>query len=138
MNKPFKVIIAGSRDFTDYRFLKSKLDVILLNKKNIEIVSGACNTGKLTYNRPDGTAVCGADGLGERYAAEKGYIVKHFPAQWTTFGKPAGYIRNKEMAQYCGKEGGCIIFRINNSRGSTNMAENAEEFHLKLKVFDIN
>ena len=57
----FKVVIAGGRDFNDYKLLKEKMDWILSNKSssNIVIVSGGAH---------------GADLLGELYAKEKGYI----------------------------------------------------------------
>lgn len=137
--KQFKVIIAGGRDFTDYALLKRKVDNILKNKKNILVVSGACNTGKLTYNRPDGTAVCGADGLGERYAEEKGHDVKHFPADWGKFGRAAGMIRNGEMAEYVAedvKEGGAIVFWDQKSKGSKGMIHEATKRGLKVKIIN--
>lgn len=134
--RPFKVIVAGSRYYTDYSFVKRKLDVILSNKKNIEIVSGVCNTGKVTYLRPDGTSVCGADGLGERYAAEKGHTVAYFPANWSDLGKRAGHVRNEEMAVYAAPDGGAIIFRLNMSPGSTSMEKYANQHGLKVKLYD--
>jgi hypothetical protein len=134
---PFKVIVAGSRDYEDYNFVKSKLDVILSNKKNIEIISGVCITGKVTYTRPDGTEVCGADGLGEKYAAEKGHAVAYFPADWDRLGRKAGHVRNEKMAVYAAPDGGCVIFRINMSPGSTSMAKYATKHELKLKVYDL-
>ena len=79
------IIIAGSRNFNDYNLLKSSCDNLLTQFTNIEIVSGTAR---------------GADKLGERYAREKGYDIKQFPANWDKFGKSAGYIRNDEMAQY--------------------------------------
>lgn len=133
--KVFKVIIAGGRNFADYDLVESKLDFILLNKTNIEIVSGACNTGVHTFTRPDGTKVYGADGLGEKYANLHGHAVKPFPANWEAFGKSAGPVRNKEMAQYVGQEGGCVCFWDGKSRGTGNMIKNAEDYCGKRKVF---
>ena len=80
-----KVIIAGSRDFSDYDLLKSKCDTFLKDIAVSEIVSGTAD---------------GADKLGERYALEKGYDLKKFPADWKKYGKKAGYLRNEEMASY--------------------------------------
>ncbi len=51
-----KIIIAGSREFKDYDFLREKMDKLLINQKEVEIVSGGCR---------------GADILGEKYANEK-------------------------------------------------------------------
>ena len=42
----------------------------------------------------------GADTLGAEYGTRHGIPVIHFPAQWDTYGKAAGFIRNEEMAEY--------------------------------------
>jgi hypothetical protein len=39
-NFMFKVIVAGGRDFNDYLLLEKKLDKLLRNKSEVEIVSG--------------------------------------------------------------------------------------------------
>ena len=67
-----KVIIAGSRDFNDYELLKKTCDKILINQKDIEIVSGGAK---------------GADALGERYANERRYGLKIFLANWDEYKK---------------------------------------------------
>ncbi|GGK46504.1 MULTISPECIES: DUF2493 domain-containing protein [Flavobacteriaceae] len=71
-----KLIIAGSRIFTNYKILKKACDQFLQSQNNIEIVSGA-------YYK-------GADKLGEKYAAEKGFKLTKFPADWNRFGKAVG------------------------------------------------
>jgi hypothetical protein len=117
----FKVIVAGSRDFDDYELLKIKLDKILsslIDLYEIEIVSGMAR---------------GADRLGERYAAERGYRVKDFKADWDRYGKPAGPIRNEEMAQYADA---CVVFWKNKSKGSRSMIDLAKKYKLKLRVID--
>ena len=95
-----KVIIAGSRDFSNYKLLKEKCDFYLKNLINPIIVSGKCPTG--------------ADYLGEKYAKEKGYEIKPFPANWKDLSEPcllkfgkfgaynalAGHKRNEQMAEY--------------------------------------
>ena len=80
-----KVIVAGSREFENYEMLKNKLDKLLVNQKEIQIVSGGCR---------------GVDKLGERYAKEKGYSLKIFKANWDKYGKKAGPLRNRKMAEY--------------------------------------
>lgn len=127
-----RVIVAGGRNFTDYNLLKSKLNHLLSNTKGyIEIVSGACNTGKLTWNREDGTIVCGADGLGERYANEKKINVVYFAADWDKHGKAAGPIRNKMMAEYATH---CVCFWDGISKGTMNMMEEATVAGIRLVV----
>lgn len=71
-----KVIIAGSREFSDFALLYSECDKILDGLSDVEIVSGTAR---------------GADKLGEHYAKLKGYQVKQFPADWSK-GKSAGYM----------------------------------------------
>ena len=111
----FKLIIAGSRTFTDYQLLKRTLDKLLINKTDIEIVSGAAR---------------GADKLGERYAAEHGYKLTHFPADWSK-GKGAGFIRNNEMALYADA---LVAFWDGLSRGTAMMIELAKGKNLLVRV----
>lgn len=111
-----KVIIAGGRDFKDYNRLKEVCDKILINQNKIEIVSGTAG---------------GADTLGERYAQEKGYEVKKFPAKWDEYGKKAGYLRNQEMGEYAD---GLIAFWDGQSKGTKHMIDIANKKGLKVRV----
>ncbi len=112
-----RLIIAGSRDFDDYEMLKLRLDEILRNTSEpIEVVSGTCK---------------GADLLGERYAEERGYVIKRFPVDWDKHGKKAGYLRNLEMAEY-GTH--CVVFWDGYSAGTKMMIKLAEEKGLKTRV----
>ncbi len=120
MEESFKVIIAGGRDFSDYQLLVEKCDKYLANKTNIEIVSGTAK---------------GADSLGERYAKERGYSLKTFPADWAAFGKRAGYLRNEQMANYANA---LIAFWDGESRGTKHMIDIATEKGLLVKVVPYN
>jgi hypothetical protein len=111
-----KVIIAGGRTFNDYELLRSKVDYFLSNQTEIEIVSGTAN---------------GADKLGERYAAERCYLVKRFIPDWNFYGKKAGYIRNEDMAKYADA---LICFWDGKSRGSKHMIDIAKRYELKIRV----
>ena len=111
-----KVIIAGGRNFRDYNKLRESCDNILVNQKELEIVSGTA---------------AGADTLGERYAQEKGYEVKKFPAQWDLYGKSAGYKRNQQMAEYAD---GLIAFWDGKSKGTKHMIDIANKMGLKVRV----
>lgn len=112
-----KVIIAGSRNFTDYQKLKKECNQFLLYKKNIEIVSGDHYKG--------------ADKLGIQYANEKGFNLIKFPAEWNKFGKTAGPIRNNKMAIFSDV---LIAFWDGKSRGTKNMICLASQKGLKVKV----
>ena len=110
------IIIAGSRNFNDYNLLKSSCDNLLTQFTNIEIVSGTAR---------------GADKLGERYAREKGYDIKEFPANWDKFGKSAGYIRNDEMAKYADM---LIAFWDGTSKGTKHMIDLANKRGIRVEI----
>ena len=118
----FKVIIAGSREFDNYDMLKEKCDKILSRKVNegeeIVIVSGTAR---------------GADTLGEKYAEEKGYKIERYPANWDKYGKKAGYLRNKKMAEV---SNACIVFLSSKAenKGSKMMISIATEEKLLIRV----
>ena len=114
-----KIIIAGSRTFTDYKKLCAQCDKILQDQNTIEIVSGA-------YYK-------GADKLGEKYAAEKGFKLTKFPADWNRFGRAAGPKRNKQMANYADV---LIAFWDGKSRGTKNMIEVAKSNHLNVFIYN--
>ena len=111
-----KVIIAGGRDFNDYDLLCRKADIILSRQQEVEVVSGTAK---------------GADKLGERYAEERGYPIKRFPADWGTHGKAAGYMRNEDMAIYAD---GLIAFWDEQSKGTKHMIDIAELHKLKIRI----
>ena len=112
-----KVIVAGSRDFKDYALLKEFLDKLVIFRSDFtEIVSGTAS---------------GADKFGERYAQEHNLAIKRFPADWEKYGKAAGHIRNRQMAEYADA---CVVFWDGQSKGSVNMAKVARELKLPLVV----
>jgi len=111
-----KVIIAGSRDFNDYKTLCQVCDYMLSKSENIEIVSGTAR---------------GADKLGEKYAIDRLLVLKEFPADWNTFGKSAGYRRNEQMAKYADA---LIAFWDGKSKGTEHMINLAKKYNLKIKI----
>ena len=79
-----RVVIAGSRDFNDYKLFSSVVDNCLSrirHEYDIIIFSGHCS---------------GADMMAERYAQENGFELEVFPADWS-LGRKAGPLRNKQM-----------------------------------------
>lgn len=111
-----KVIIAGGRDFVYYEKLKQSCDKILINQKDVEIVSGNAN---------------GADKLGKKYANDNDYKLSVFPAEWDKYGKSAGYKRNQQMAEYSD----CLIaFWDGKSRGTKHMIKVAKNLNLNVRV----
>lgn len=124
--KELRIIIAGSREFTDYNMLKREALNILKHmgrpKESIKIISGCAR---------------GADALGERFAKEFGLKVKRFPADWNGLGKRAGYVRNAEMAKYAVQEdndGMLIAFWDGQSKGTKHMIDLAYKYGLEVYV----
>ena len=77
-----KLIIAGSRTFTDYQLL---CQTLAPEKHRItQVITGGAR---------------GADRLGIRWAVSHSVRLKGFPADWQRFGKSAGVRRNFQMAQ---------------------------------------
>lgn len=113
----FKVIIAGSRSFNNYNFLKETCNRLLINKlPEVTIISGTAK---------------GADSLGERYAQEKGLKVDLYPADWDFYGKSAGFKRNIQMAE---QADALIAFWDSKSHGTKHMIDIAERYKLLVKV----
>jgi len=106
--KEFKLIVAGGRDFVDYRLLSNALNEIastVYQNEAISIVSGMAR---------------GADSLGNRFAHEHKVKLYEFPADWNTHAKSAGFIRNKQMGNFAD---GLLAFWDGKSRGTAQMIE---------------
>ena len=118
-DKEFRVVVAGSRNFGDYERLSAELDKFLANKKNVVIVSGTAR---------------GADRMGEQYAAEHGYKIDQFPAEWGKYHQGAGPIRNLQMVKTADA---VVAFWDNQSSGTRNIidAQDKSIFHTKYLMF---
>lgn len=110
-----KIIIAGGRDFNNYDLLVKEVSHILTTSlvhiplNEFEIVSGTAS---------------GTDKLGEKFSKDYKLKLKQFPADWTKHGKSAGYIRNKQMAEYADA---LIAFWNGESKGTQHMINSARE-----------
>ena len=113
----FRVIIAGSRKFSDYDLLERTMDKALSTvQDDITVVCGKAK---------------GSETLGEQYAKEHGYEVQYFPADWNRYGKVAGYIRNTTMAK---NADALVAFWDGESPGTKHMIETAQSLGLRVRV----
>jgi hypothetical protein len=127
--KELRIIIAGSREFNDYKLLKTSIKDILKNISleeinKIKIISGTAR---------------GADQLGERFANQFKLEVVKFPAKWDIYGKRAGYLRNEEMAKYSIEDdnyGMLVAFWDGKSRGTNHMINLAKNHGLEIHVIN--
>lgn len=114
-----RIVVAGSRDYNNYDEAKRYIDfyVSVIKNENVLIfVSGGCR---------------GADMLGERYARDNGYEIERYPADWKTYGKAAGPMRNKKMAQVADY---VICFWDGISLGTKSMIEYAKELKKPVRI----
>ena len=120
-----KVIVAGGRDFNDYKLLKETLDNFQQEYGNItEVVSGTAK---------------GVDKLGEQYANENNIHIKRFVPDWEGLGKKAGHVRNRKMGDYAEEHNGMLVaFWDKQSRGTKGMIEYATKIGLKNVVVYYN
>jgi hypothetical protein len=104
MRQPFRLLVTGSRTWTDVRTIEQALAVILdRHPEGVLLVHGACPRG--------------ADAIAAAYAARTpGYQIEAHPADWRRHGRAAGYRRNAEMIAL-GADG-CAAFIRDNSPGS--------------------
>ena len=95
------VIIAGSRNMT-----QAELIPLAVERSGFQVNSVICGMAR------------GADTLGRLWAEQQEIPVQHFPADWNRYGRAAGPIRNRQMAEVADA---LIVFIWDNSKGSENM-----------------
>lgn len=112
-----RVIVAGSRWLTLEEYWIVQHSIEMSGFDVTEVVSGGAT---------------GADQLGEKWAKEKGVLVKRFPVtseEWRKHGKKAGPIRNRRMAEY-GE--GLVAVWDGESRGTRSMINEACNAGIKI------
>lgn len=120
--EPFKVIIAGSRNFSldKWPLLYERMDHLAQNHKEIEVVSGTAR---------------GADSCGEDWARDRDHWLSRWPANWRQYGKSAGYKRNEQMAAYADA---LVAFWDGKSRGTKHMIDIAKAQGLAVRVIRLD
>lgn len=113
-----KVIIAGSRSIDDPGLVAAAVEASGFTIT--EVVSGAAK---------------GVDTFGEEWAAVRGVPVKRFPADWKRYGRRAGPVRNREMAEYADA---LVALPKGESRGTRNMIDEARKRGLQVFVYEID
>lgn len=109
-----RILITGSRTWTDWAFINRRLDqawAALGGDPQTVLVSGNCPRG--------------ADAMAEEWAELRGIQVERHPADWNKYGKRAGFMRNAEMVDLGADI--CIAFIKDKSKGATMCASLAEK-----------
>jgi hypothetical protein len=119
------VAIVGSRSINDYNLFQESLSEIL---------------GELMC---DGTIIdcivsggaSGVDTMAERYAKAHKIPTKICKPDWNTFGKRAGFLRNKQIVEYSDV---VIVYWDGVSKGSKHDIDLAEKLKKRLIVKNLN
>ena len=114
-----RILVTGSRDWKNAEAIERAFQIIERDladagrlKEPVIIVHGGAR-GADTLAGPIALEVFGA------------IKVEAYKADWDTYGKAAGFMRNAEMVQRGADV--CLAFIKNNSRGATHCAQLAEE-----------
>lgn len=110
------IIVAGSRNATEM---------------DVRAAINACAWIGFASAIVSGTAR-GADSFGERWAQENNIDIIRFPAEWDKYGRRAGYIRNKVMAE---NAQGLLAVWDGKSKGTYSMIDLATKHGLRIMVF---
>lgn len=116
-----KILICGSRNWTDKERIKEEVESLIKQDYYIEcIIEGEAN---------------GADKLGREVGEELKIPVIPFPADWEKHGKAAGHIRNQQMLDE-GSPDYILAFHenIEQSKGTLNMLQKALKNNIKYQL----
>lgn len=80
--EPLRLLVCGGRHYADWVGVCAALDDVLAKRPIAVVIAGAAH---------------GADTLAVHWAADRHTPTLVFPADWTTYGKRAGFIRNRQM-----------------------------------------
>lgn len=119
-DRPFRVLVCGSRRFRDAAFLFDRLDLLLSRRlPGVLVVHGACE---------------GADRLAEDWADERGCRTEAHPADWKTHGRKAGPLRNQAMIEVADA---VVAFRCPASVGTGDTIGRAVSNRKPLVVYEV-
>ena len=121
-----RVLVTGSRDWSDWKTLTTAMFDAVNDYGEIVVVSGACPTGA------DAMAEWTAENLMGHLEVLRVRVERH-PADWSTYGKSAGFRRNAEMVNLGADV--CLAFIKNGSRGATHTADLAEKAGIPVRRF---
>lgn len=119
--EPMKILVTGSRDWTNRPLLERTLATYWAGWPDLTIIEGCAR---------------GADQMAEDWAVRHRVPVKHHPAKWDLYGKSAGPRRNEEMLRE--KPDLVVAFHENldQSRGTAHMVRIALARGVDVSVID--
>ena len=113
-----KVLVCGSRDWSDSSKIFDVLKTLRFTNGPFTVIHGGAT---------------GADRIAGACARKLGLEVVEYPANWTSYGKKAGYLRNVEMADQ--NPAMVVAFQKNGSTGTQMMVDIATERSIDVLLF---
>lgn len=83
-----RLLVCGGRAFSDARLLTDTLNLIHAETPITCVIHGA---------NPGTPTAMGADAMADLWATSRGIAVERFAADWKTYGRAAGPMRNEKM-----------------------------------------
>lgn len=117
-----RLLVFGSRTFTDMRFVFEKLDTLFEQHDITVVIEGEAK---------------GADSLAREWARTRDIKVLTYPADWKRYGKSAGPVRNVQMLLE-GKPDVAVGFidkPITQSKGSRDMFNKCEAAGVNVTLY---
>ena len=112
-----RIIIAASKDYTDYAMVKCKMDVLTKNLNKVVVIS-----------RDEK----GGDKLGQQWATEKLYLyVIHRAKKFSKHGNKASSMRDDAVIQ-----DGSVLVTFGKDKGIEELIEKAKEKGLKIREYE--
>ena len=119
----YRILVTGSRDWSDSMSLSKALalEVVPAIEKGLDVVviHGDCPTG--------------ADAITQEVCDANNVPTERHPADWATYGRSAGPVRNKYMVDLGADV--CLAFPLLNSRGTLNCMRLAEQAGIPVHNF---
>lgn len=107
----YRVLVTGSRTWQRVDVIRAHLRERQLLHGDLVVVHGHCPRG--------------ADAIAHSLCAEWGWQSEPHPADWSTFGRRAGFVRNQAMVDLGADV--CLAFIRDGSAGATHTAAAAEK-----------
>lgn len=104
-----KLAIVGGRDFNDWKLFRAVITDVIEKPWETTVISGGAR---------------GADSMAKDIANNWGLGYIEFSADWDKYGKSAGFIRNRQIVDYCDK---LVAFWDGKSKGTKHSIDLAKE-----------
>lgn len=117
-----QILICGSREWDNFEVIRNTFRELKIEGDKYTIIHGGCS---------------GADSIAGFIAKEMGCKVQVFTADWKTYGKRAGPIRNQKMLDI-GKPDMILAFhnKIETSKGTLDLISRAQNKGLQVKLIN--